>query len=106
MALPDDITLLRALHVDGLDAEAIAAGFDVPVDSVNARLAAMGRAIDTPQNRDTTELMAAIEHFRATGEGAEDAVLRAHRRGWQPERIRSRTGVDLDTINRILADAS
>ncbi|GAA1235016.1 hypothetical protein GCM10009665_26490 [Kitasatospora nipponensis] len=105
MALPDDCTLLRAHHVEGLTEDGLAARYDVPVDQINARFAAMRRAIDTVKNRETTELMAAIRHYKATGDGAEDTVRRAHRRGWTPEWIRSRTGVDIDTVHRILAGA-
>ncbi|MDH6120439.1 hypothetical protein [Kitasatospora sp. GAS204B] len=106
MALPDDCTLLRRCDAEGLTESDLAAIYSVPVDQISARFAAMNRAIDTAQNRETTELMAAIRHYKATGQGAADAVLRAHRRGWTAERIRSRTGVDIDTVHQILADAA
>jgi hypothetical protein len=105
VALPDDITLLRAHDIEGLTTEALAVAHNVTTAQVNARFDAMGRSIDTPLNRETTELMAAIRRYKATGNGAEDVVLRSHRRGWTPERIRSRTGVDIDTVHQILAGA-
>jgi hypothetical protein len=106
MALPHDSTLLAARDIDGLSHTQLAATYDVPVEAIDARFEAMGRSIDPERERETDELMAAIRHYKTTGHGAEDAVLRGHHRGWEPSRISSRTGVDTDTVSRILAGLS
>jgi hypothetical protein len=104
MALPESYVLLRARDVDNLTIAQLAATYDVSIEAVEARFEAMGRHIDPAQHRETTELMAAVRRYKATGDGAEDVVRRANRRGWAPVTISHRTGVDIDTVNRILTE--
>jgi hypothetical protein len=109
MTLPDDSVLLRNRDLDGLDYGTMAALYDVSISDVIDRFEAMGRYLSPEDQKQQAEkweqFEAAMDAFRSTGADPEGLVRLARQRGWRAGIIHQRTGVDHDTIARVLSEA-